>query len=241
VLCHGRTAPSGQQNFTSRRGGGRQQRRAVGVEERRSTRSIDEPNNQEHLMNRTTFIACLLLGSGAAAFAQSPAGTVQRDVNQEKRIEQGLQSGALSTREAATLQREESRVDRMQSRARKDGPLSAGERAKLNAAQNKVSTDIRAAKHNDVTGNPQSASSQRMQADVKRNINQQQRIEAGVQNGSLTNREAARMEGGQARVARKEARAGADGHVGAGEQARIQRTENRQSRKIHRQKHDAQQ
>ena len=175
-------------------------------------------------MNRTTLIACLLLGTGAAAFAQAPAGTVQRDVNQEKRIEQGLQSGALSTREAATLQREESRVDRMQANALKDGKMSAAEKAKLDAAQNKVSADIYAEKHNNVTGNPNSASSKRMQADVQRNINQQQRVENGVRNGSLTNREVATLEGGQARVARKEARAGADGHVGAGEQARIQRT-----------------
>ena len=192
-------------------------------------------------MNRTTLIACLLLGTGAAAFAQAPAGTVQRDVNQEKRIEQGLQSGALNTREAATLQREESRVDRMQTHALKDGKLTAAEQAKLNAAQNKVSADIYADKHNNVTGNPNSASSKRMQADVQRNINQQQRIENGVQNGSLTNREVARLERGQAKVSHAEAAAGRDGHVGAAEQAHVQRTENRQSRKIYRQKHDAQQ
>jgi hypothetical protein len=192
-------------------------------------------------MNRTTLIACLLLGTGAAAFAQAPAGTVQRDVNQEKRIEQGLQSGALSTREAATLQREESRVDRMQTNALKDGRLSTAEQAKLNAAQNKVSADIYADKHNNVTGNPNSASSKRMQADVQRNINQQQRIENGVQNGSLTNREVARLERGQAKVSHAEAAAGRDGHVGAAEQAHVQRTEDRQSRKIYRQKHDAQQ
>jgi hypothetical protein len=191
-------------------------------------------------MNRTTLIACLLLGTGAA-FAQAPAGTVQRDVNQEKRIEQGLQSGQLTTREAAALQREESRVDRMHSNALKDGKMTAAEQAKVNGAQNKVSADIYADKHNNATGNPNSASSKRMQADVQRNLNQQQRVENGVQNGSLTNREVAKLEGGQARTARKEARAGADGHMGAGEQARIQRTENRQSRKIYRQKHDAQQ
>ena len=191
-------------------------------------------------MNHTTLIAGLLALTGSAAFAQAPANTVQRDVNQEQRIEQGLKSGELNTREAATLQREESRVNRMQSNAMKDGKLSAAEQARLNSAQNKVSKDIYDAKHNAATGNPNSASSQRMQADVQRNINQQQRIENGIQNGSLTNREAARLEGGQARVARKEARAGADGHVGAGEQARIQNSENRQSNRIYHQKHDAQ-
>lgn len=191
-------------------------------------------------MNRNSLIAALLLAGCAGAFAQSPAATVQRNVNQETRIEQGLQSGALNTREAAALQREESRVDRMQANALKDGKLTPAEQARLNAAQNKTSRDIYAAKHNNVTGNPQSASSQRMQADVQRNINQQQRIEKGIQNGSLTNRETARLERGQSRVARAEARAGRDGHVGAGEQAHIQQAENRQSKRIYRQKHDAQ-
>jgi hypothetical protein len=79
-----------------------------------------------------------------------------------------------------------------------------------------------------------------MQADVQRNVNQQQRIEQGVQSGSLTTRETAKLEGGQARDSRKEARAGADGNVGKGEQRRIQHAENRQSRKIHREKHDGQ-
>ena len=79
-----------------------------------------------------------------------------------------------------------------------------------------------------------------MQADVQRNVNQEKRIENGIQNGSLTNREAAKLERGQARVDRKEARAGHDGHVGAAEQAQVQRAENHQSRRIFKQKHDGQ-
>jgi hypothetical protein len=75
---------------------------------------------------------------------------------------------------------------------------------------------------------------------VQRNVNQQKRIENGVQNGSLNSREAARMERAQGHVERKEARAGRNGHVSAAEQHRIQRTENRDSRRIFRQKHDAQ-
>jgi hypothetical protein len=192
-------------------------------------------------MTRTTLLACLLLGSGAAAFAQSTANTVQRDINQQQRIEQGLQSGALNTREASALEREEARVDQLQTQALKDGKMTAAEQAKLNAAQNKVSGDIYAAKHNSVAGNPQSDSSKRMQADVQRNINQQQRIENGVQNGSLTNREVAKLEHGQSKVAKAEANAGRDGHVSANEQARVQRAENHQSKHIYRQKHDAQQ
>ena len=113
-------------------------------------------------MTRTTLLACLLLGSGAAAFAQATANTVQRDINQQQRIEQGLQSGALNTREASALEREESRVNQMQSQVLKDGKLTPAEKSRLNAAQDKVSGDIYAAKHNGVTGNPQSDSSKRM-------------------------------------------------------------------------------
>lgn len=173
----------------------------------------------------------------SAVFAQTPAQTtVQRDVNQQQRIENGLQSGKLTTREAAALEREQSKVDKMQARDMKDGKVTAAERQRLAAAQNKVSRDIETAKNNGVNGNPLSASSQRMQADVQRNVNQEKRIEAGLANGSLTKREAARMEQGQAHVDRAEARAGADGHVGAAEQAHVQRAENRQSTRIHRAK-----
>lgn len=69
---------------------------------------------------------------------------------------------------------------------------------------------------------------------------QQRRIRQGVHSGSLTRREAARMERQQARTHRIEARAKSDGKVTARERARIQARENRTSRHIYRQKHDAQ-
>lgn len=185
----------------------------------------------------------LIAAVAAPVFAQT-AGTApaftQRDVNQEQRIEQGLQSGQLNTREAARLQREQGRVDQMESRALRDGTVTPAERARINAAQNKASADIYREKHDAQTGDPNSASSRRMQADVQRNVNQEKRIQQGMASGQLTNREASRLEAGQAHVDRVEARAGRDGHVGAGEQAHIQRAEDRQSRKIYRQKHDAQ-
>jgi ribosomal protein S13 len=172
------------------------------------------------------------------AFAQGVGTEVQRDITQESRIEQGLKSGQLSTGEAAKLERGEARIDRMEKNALKDGNLSQQEADRINRAQNVESNKINALKHNDVTGNPNSASSQRMLADVQRNINQQSRIEQGVQNGSLSNKEVSNLERGQAGVNRAAARAGVDGHVSANEQARIQNKENRQSRKIFREKHN---
>lgn len=192
------------------------------------------------MMNRSLIAAAISLAC-VGAFAQTnTATTTQRDINQETRIENGLKDGSLSTREASQLEREESHVDRLQARDLKDGKLSPAERAQLNAAQNKVSRDIAADKQNAVTGNPNSVSSRRMQADVARNVNQQQRIENGIQNGSLTNHEVSKLERGQAHVDRKEARAAANGHVSAAEQHSIQRSENHQSHRIHREKTDAQ-
>ncbi len=175
-----------------------------------------------------------------AASAQTAGSEVQRDVNQQQRIEQGLKSGSLTTREASQLERGESRIDRMESNALKDGKLSPAEKANIQRAQNQESGAINRAEKNSQVGNPNSASSQRMQADVQRNVNQQQRIEQGVKSGQLTNREVGKLERGQAKINNKEARAGADGHVAANEQKGIQKAENKQSKRIHREKHDAQ-
>ncbi len=174
------------------------------------------------------------------ANAQTAASEVQRNVNQQTRIEQGLKSGALTTQEAARLEQGEAKIQREQARALQDGKLTPAEKAKIQADQNRESAAIQKLKTNDKVGNPDSASSQRMQADVQRNINQQQRIENGVKSGELTKRETANLERGQARVERKEARAGRDGHIGAKEQARIQGAENHQSKRIFKEKHDAQ-
>ena len=195
-------------------------------------------------MNRnllvTALIATAAFGASFAACAQTnAANTTQRDVNQEQRIENGLQNGTITTRENAELQRDEAHVDKLQARDMKNGPMTPAEKAQLQAAQNKTSRDIREAKTNGIDGNPLSASSQRAQADTQRNIDQQKRINNGVRDGSLTNHEAASLERGQSHADSREARAGADGHVGAGEQRGIARADNRQSARIYKKRHNA--
>ena len=175
-----------------------------------------------------------------AATAQTTGSEVQRDVNQQQRIEQGLKSGSLNTREASKLEAGESRIDRMEANAEKDGKLSPAEKARIQRAQNQESREINKLENNAARGNPNSASSQRMQADVQRNVNQERRIEQGVKSGQLTNREVGKLEAGQARVDRKEARAGSDGRVSANEQQRVQKAENKQSKRIYKEKHDKQ-
>lgn len=191
-------------------------------------------------MKTAKLLPVLLALLGSAAFAQSAPNEVQRDVNQQQRIESGLKSGQLNTREAAKLEHEEARVNHAQAKAMRDGQLSDAEKQRIQRMQNKVSSDIKAEKHDAQTGNPNSASSRRMQADVQRDINQQKRIEAGVKDGSLNAHEAAKLERGQAHDSRLQANAGRNGRVGASEQRRMQRNENGQSRRIRHERHDAQ-
>jgi hypothetical protein len=187
-----------------------------------------------------TLAAALAASVFGIASAQTTGSEVQRNVNQQQRIEQGLQSGQLSTGEAARLEKGETKIEKMETKANKDGTLTDAEKAKIRKAQNSESREIARAKSNNVQGNPNSASSQRMQADVQRNVNQQKRIEQGVQSGSLTSKETAKLERGQSHVTAAEARSGADGKVTANEQAHVQAREDHQSKKVYKQKHDEQ-
>ena len=188
---------------------------------------------------KLTLTALALSGwIATGACAQTAASATQRDVDQQQRIEQGLQSGQLSTREAGQLERKEQQIDRTQAQALKDGTLSPTEKARIQREQNQASRQIQHDRHNPVHGDPDSASSQRLQADVQRNLNQQERVNRGVRSGQLTNHEAGALERGQAHVDRAEANAAANGHVGAGEQRHIQGKENAQSKRVYRKKHN---
>ncbi len=188
-------------------------------------------------------LGTLSLGAvySTGALAQSTPQFIERDIHQQQRIEQGLRSGQLTVQEAAGLERETARIDRLQARALSDGRLSPEEAARINRAQDRLSQDIRRETHDAQTGNPNSPSSQRMQADVQRNINQDRRIAQGLQSGQLSNREVSQLERSQAQIHRSEARAGADGHIGRYEQQGIRQAENSGSRGIYRETHDTQQ
>lgn len=75
----------------------------------------------------------------------------------------------------------------------------------------------------------------------KREQNQKDRIKAGVQNGSLNNKEAARLRAREASIEAQEQRDRADGKgYTAKEKARTNKRLNNVSKDIYKQKHDAQ-
>ncbi|HEY8585388.1 MAG TPA: hypothetical protein VIL60_01525 [Rhodanobacter sp.] len=183
-------------------------------------------------------VIALGLGFAATVAAQSVVGTTQRDVNQQKRIDQGLKSGQLSAAETARLERGAAHIDRMQQRDMRDGSLSTNEAARLRTAQNRESRAIQAGKHNVVVANPESRSSRRMQRHVARDLHQQARIRNGEKSGALTTREAGRLEGRAAHADHVQYRAARDGHVGPLEQRHLRRIDKRNSRQIFRLKHN---
>jgi hypothetical protein len=74
----------------------------------------------------------------------------------------------------------------------------------------------------------------------KRQANQEKRIEQGVATGALNEAEAHRLHHHQDKIANAEAKAKADGVVTAKERRKLHKMQDRSSKRIHRQKHDAQ-
>ncbi|HZP13696.1 MAG TPA: hypothetical protein VFB36_14855 [Nevskiaceae bacterium] len=196
------------------------------------------------MKSRKNILAITMLTALAApTFAQESA--TQRDeakdtatdARQQQRIEQGLKSGALTDQEAARLEKDEARVQKMETRDERNGKISSAEQKRIDEAQQKVSKDISAQKHDAQTdADPDSASNKRMESDVARDMRQDKRIEQGVKSGALTTNEASRLEKGEASDERAEGKAGASGGINAKEQRRIARAETRQSKRIHKEK-----
>lgn len=98
-----------------------------------------------------TVSAALLAGS-ASAGTNDPR-IDRRQEQQEKRIEQGVQSGTLTPREAARLETQQARIAQEEARMKADGNLTRAERAKLTHDQNRASKAIYRKKHNNRTAN----------------------------------------------------------------------------------------
>jgi uncharacterized membrane protein YebE (DUF533 family) len=72
----------------------------------------------------------------------------------------------------------------------------------------------------------------------RREQNQQKRVADGLKDGSITSREATKIEKDETKIQRDEAKAKSDGVVTARERAKLNRELNHTSREIHRDKHN---
>ncbi|HKY89981.1 MAG TPA: hypothetical protein VJM11_03040 [Nevskiaceae bacterium] len=192
-------------------------------------------------MNKSFRLSLVAAALGLPAFAASAgqaAQLQQRDVQQEQRIANGLRNETLTAREAGQLQRSASHIDYLQSRALADGRISNQEANRIDHAQDVQGRMITQQMHDRQYGNAYSQQSRIMLTDARRDVEQEQRILDGQRDGSLTAREASRLEYGQAATSWHAAQAQATGGVNPWEQQWLRRDDAYNSAAIRDQRHD---
>jgi|UniRef100_A0A7V6A5J3 hypothetical protein len=215
-----------------------------------------------------------LMGSPAGAqtyshpYATDPYTFDQRQEYQQQRIQQGIESGALTPGEARYLERQQGRIDAAEDRMRADGRLSPRERQRLNQMQNQAARDIYRLDHNHRTAENWNGNHNgwgdhwnsgwdhhadrgwygHRDADWYgrpydprydyREDRQQSRIQHGIHTGELSPGEARYLERQQGHIQRIEDRMRADGRLSPWERQRLNQMQNRASRDIYRLEHN---
>ena len=216
------------------------------------------------MCKRSTSIIVAGLTLGGLLFIGSPAGAQsvynldQREDRQQQRIQQGVDSGALTPGEARRLEGEQARIQATEDRMRADGHLSPRERERLSQMENRASGDINRLKHNDRTaegwggqnyrgwgehynsgwdGNRRGGYAYDPRVD-RREDRQQYRIQQGIHSGALAPGEARYLEREQGHVQAVEDRMRADGRLSPWERQRLNQMQNRASGDINRLDHN---
>lgn len=96
----------------------------------------------------TLTIATALLAGTALAGPTDDPRIQQRQQNQERRIDQGVASGALTPRETGRLEAQQAKIQQDEQRMKSDGVLTRAERKKLTREQDRASRSIYRKKHN---------------------------------------------------------------------------------------------
>jgi len=98
-------------------------------------------------MKVRTILAILACAALPVAAQTATPRVDQRQANQEARIQQGVQSGELTGKEAAKLEKGQAKVQKKEDKAKADGQVTQKERAKLAKEQDKQSKKIHKQKH----------------------------------------------------------------------------------------------
>lgn len=101
-------------------------------------------------MKIKTIVAALFVSAlslPALAQTSSTPRIDQRQANQQQRIDQGAQSGALTEKEAARLDKGQAHVQNMENKAAADGKVTAKEKVRIEHAQDVQSKRIYRQKH----------------------------------------------------------------------------------------------
>ena len=104
-------------------------------------------------MNKKIVTLCLLAGLiclSSAGFSQTGTPRVtKRQVNQQKRIHEGVKDGDLTRRESVKLKAREAKIQHDKKAAKSDGVVTAREKARLRREENRTSRAIYRQKHDE--------------------------------------------------------------------------------------------
>ncbi|MDB5808869.1 MAG: hypothetical protein JWN94_991 [Betaproteobacteria bacterium] len=100
------------------------------------------------MFNAKGIVLAITLAFAGSAFAQTATPNIdKRQANQERRIDQGVKSGELTTKEANRLEKREAKLQSDKEKAKADGVVTKKERAKLQHEANRDSKAIYRQKH----------------------------------------------------------------------------------------------
>jgi len=184
--------------------------------------------------------AVFVFGTIATGYAEQGdwrGGIRSRIQVSKQKIEQGTNQGTLNRHEAERLNAELGTILNKIDRMKADGYLNQGERDNINRDLDRLDRDIFKEKHDAVSTVPA------VQVDWRGGIRSRiqeskQKIEQGIEQGTLNRREARRLNKELGRVLYKIDRMKSDGRISQGERARIKRDLDRLDRDIFKEKHD---
>lgn len=158
-----------------------------------------------------------------------------REANQDQRIANGLKTGQMTSGEAARADQRQANIDHQVNSDRRanGGRLTSQERQQIQGEQNRASRQIYDEKHNGARVSPNQIDD--------REANQQQRVANGLRSGQETSGEAARADRRQANLDRQvhNERMANGGGLDQQQRRQVARRENRNSRQVYRQRHNA--
>jgi septal ring factor EnvC (AmiA/AmiB activator) len=183
--------------------------------------------------------AVFVFGTMATGYAEQGdwRGGIRTRIQESKqKIAQGIDRGTLNRHEADKLNAELGTILNKIDRMKADGYLSQGERDNIKNDLDRLDRDIFKEKHDAVSTIPA------VQVDWRGGIrsriqSSKQKIEQGIEQGTLNRREARSLNKELGRILNKIDRMKADGRISQGERERIKRDLDRLDRDIFKEKH----
>ena len=192
--------------------------------------------------------SALLISFAAPALADRDDNIPTRVNQMERRIDQGIRSGALTGREARQLQSELEMIKRRAAMMHgNDGRIDRHERERLHNDLDRLSQRIRVEKHDDDRRHPGPGGGwgpgggyddDRRESIPGRIESIERRIDRGIQSGALTRHEARDLQRELVNIRRREDQMRMDGRLSRDERARMHAALDHLERRVRAEKHD---